>query len=100
MVATLNLSIIVGVFALIAPLGLINPARAAVRCRWPMNIGLGAFNVVLVRLASVAGPFAIASFAARPEAMPMPAMHISRQSNRATIHLHYHIESQFEFSPF
>ena len=34
-----------------------------------MNIGLGAFNLVLVRLASVAGPFAIAWFAARPEAM-------------------------------
>lgn len=62
---TYALPILIGVFMLIAALELVSPARAAVRSRWPLNIGLGALNLVLVRLASVAGPFAIASLAAQ-----------------------------------
>ena len=56
--------IILITFLLIAALELISPARAAVRKRWPLNIGLGALNLLLVRLASVAGPFAIVTLAA------------------------------------
>jgi sterol desaturase/sphingolipid hydroxylase (fatty acid hydroxylase superfamily) len=59
------LPIIIATFLLIAALELVSPARVAARKRWPLNIGLGAFNLLLVRLASVAGPFAIASFAAQ-----------------------------------
>lgn len=59
-----SFSIIIAVFMLIAAIELVSPARAAVRSRWPLNIALGAFNLLLVRLASVAGPFAIAAFAA------------------------------------
>lgn len=59
-----SFSIIIATFLLIAALELISPARAAVRSRWPLNIALGALNLVLVRLASVAGPFAIATLAA------------------------------------
>jgi sterol desaturase/sphingolipid hydroxylase (fatty acid hydroxylase superfamily) len=62
---TFSLSIIIGVFLVIALLELISPARTPVRGRWPINIGLGAFNLLLVRLASVAGPFALASLAAQ-----------------------------------
>jgi sterol desaturase/sphingolipid hydroxylase (fatty acid hydroxylase superfamily) len=60
-----SFAIIIGVFMLIAALELISPARAAARGRWPLNIGLGAFNLLLVRLASVAGPFALATLAAQ-----------------------------------
>jgi sterol desaturase/sphingolipid hydroxylase (fatty acid hydroxylase superfamily) len=60
---TYSLGIIIAAFVLIAALELISPARATVRSRWPLNIGLGMFNLLLVRLASVAGPFALASFA-------------------------------------
>jgi sterol desaturase/sphingolipid hydroxylase (fatty acid hydroxylase superfamily) len=56
---TLSFSIIIAVFMLIAALELISPARASTRKRWPLNIALGALNLVLVRLASVAGPFAV-----------------------------------------
>ena len=56
--------IIVGVFILIAVVEVIRPARAAVRGRWPVNIGFGALNLLLIRLASAAGPFALASLAA------------------------------------
>ena len=59
-----SFSIIIAVFLLIAALEFVSPARAAVRSRWPINIGLGALNLLLVRLASVAGPFAIATLAA------------------------------------
>jgi sterol desaturase/sphingolipid hydroxylase (fatty acid hydroxylase superfamily) len=59
------LPIIIGVFLLIAALELISPARPSARQRWPLNIGLGALNLGLVRLASVAGPFAMASLAAQ-----------------------------------
>jgi sterol desaturase/sphingolipid hydroxylase (fatty acid hydroxylase superfamily) len=62
---TFSLSVIIGTFLLIAALELISPARASARGRWPLNIGLGALNLGLVRLASVAGPFAMASFAAQ-----------------------------------
>jgi sterol desaturase/sphingolipid hydroxylase (fatty acid hydroxylase superfamily) len=62
---TYSFAIIIAAFALIAALELISPARAAARSRWPVNIGLGALNLLLVRLASVAGPFALASFAAQ-----------------------------------
>ncbi|MEK6638394.1 MAG: sterol desaturase family protein [Pseudomonadota bacterium] len=58
-------TIIISVFLLIAGLELISPARAAVRRRWPLNIALGVLNLVLVRLASVVGPFAVATLAAR-----------------------------------
>lgn len=61
---TLSLLIIIAVFMLIAALEFVSPARAAVRSRWPLNIALGALNLVLVRLASIVGPFAIAAFAA------------------------------------
>jgi sterol desaturase/sphingolipid hydroxylase (fatty acid hydroxylase superfamily) len=60
-----SFAIIIAVFVLIAALELVSPARAAARGRWPLNIGLGALNLVLVRLASVAGPFVMASFAAQ-----------------------------------
>jgi sterol desaturase/sphingolipid hydroxylase (fatty acid hydroxylase superfamily) len=60
-----SIGIIITTFVLIAALELISPARAAVRKRWPLNIGLGALNLLLVRLASVAGPFALASLAAQ-----------------------------------
>lgn len=56
--------IIIAVFMLIAALEFVSPARAADRSRWPLNIALGALNLVLVRLASIVGPFAIAAFAA------------------------------------
>lgn len=59
------LPIILTTFLLIAAFEVISPARAAVRKRWPVNIGLGVLNLLLVRLASIAGPFAIASFAAQ-----------------------------------
>ena len=59
-----SFSIIIALFLMIAALELVSPARAAVRKRWPLNIGLGALNLVLVRFASVAGPFAIATLAA------------------------------------
>jgi sterol desaturase/sphingolipid hydroxylase (fatty acid hydroxylase superfamily) len=62
-----SLAIILTTFVLIAALELISPARAAVRKRWPLNIGLGALNLLLVRLASVAGPFAFASLAAQQD---------------------------------
>ncbi len=58
------LPIIIATFLLIAALEFVSPARAAVRSRWPLNIALGALNLVLVRLASVAGPFAVTAFAA------------------------------------
>ena len=61
---TLNLSIIVAVFVLIVALELASPARAAVRGRWPANVGLGVLNLLLVRLASAAGPAALAAIAA------------------------------------
>ncbi len=61
---TYALPIIITAFILIAALELISPARAAVRGRWPLNIGLGALNLLLVRVASVAGPFAIVTLAA------------------------------------
>jgi sterol desaturase/sphingolipid hydroxylase (fatty acid hydroxylase superfamily) len=60
-----SLAIILTTFLLIAALELISPARAAARGRWPVNIGLGALNLLLVRLASVAGPFALAALAAQ-----------------------------------
>jgi sterol desaturase/sphingolipid hydroxylase (fatty acid hydroxylase superfamily) len=60
-----SFAIILAAFLLIAALELISPARVAVRSRWPLNVGLGALNLLLVRLASVAGPFAMASFAAQ-----------------------------------
>ncbi len=62
---TYALPTIIAVFMLIAALELISPARAALRKRWPLNIGLGALNLVLVRLASIAGPFAIGTLAAQ-----------------------------------
>lgn len=61
---TLSLLILIGVFLMIAALELASPARPAARGRWPLNIALGALNLLLVRLVSVAGPFAIAAFAA------------------------------------
>ena len=64
---TFSLLIIIGIFLVIALLELVSPARVAARKRWPLNIGLGAFNLLLVRLASVAGPFAIASLAAQQD---------------------------------
>jgi sterol desaturase/sphingolipid hydroxylase (fatty acid hydroxylase superfamily) len=57
------LPIILTIFLLIAALELVSPARAAVRSRWPLNIALGVLNLLLVRLASIAGPFAIATLA-------------------------------------
>jgi sterol desaturase/sphingolipid hydroxylase (fatty acid hydroxylase superfamily) len=59
------LPIILATFLLIAALELISPARRPKRGRWPLNIGLGALNLGLVRLASIAGPFALASLAAQ-----------------------------------
>jgi sterol desaturase/sphingolipid hydroxylase (fatty acid hydroxylase superfamily) len=64
---TYTFSIIIVAFVLIAALELISPARAAVRARWTLNIGLGVLNLVLVRLAAVAGPFAVATFAAQQD---------------------------------
>jgi sterol desaturase/sphingolipid hydroxylase (fatty acid hydroxylase superfamily) len=64
---TLSAWIIIGTFVLIAGLELISPARTPVRARWPLNIGLGVLNLVLVRLAAVAGPFAVATFAAQQD---------------------------------
>lgn len=61
---TLSLLIIIAVFVLIAALELVSPARAAVRKRWPLNIALGALNLVVVRLASIVGPFTIVTLAA------------------------------------
>ena len=61
---TLSLSIIVAVFVLIVALELASPARAAVRGRWPANVGLGVLNLLLVRLAGFAGPAALAAIAA------------------------------------
>ncbi len=58
------LPIIIAVFVLIAALELISPARAAARGRWPLNIGLGVLNLILVRLAIALGTFALASLAA------------------------------------
>jgi sterol desaturase/sphingolipid hydroxylase (fatty acid hydroxylase superfamily) len=60
-----SFAILIATFALIAALELVSPARPSARQRWPLNIGLGAFNLLLVRLASVAGPFALASLAAQ-----------------------------------
>jgi sterol desaturase/sphingolipid hydroxylase (fatty acid hydroxylase superfamily) len=56
--------ILIAMFIMIAVAELIRPARAAVRGRWPANISFGAINLLLVRLASAAGPFAVASLAA------------------------------------
>ena len=61
----LSLIIIVAVFVLIMALECVRPARAAVRGRWPVNIGLGVFNLLLVRLATFAGPAALAATAAQ-----------------------------------
>jgi sterol desaturase/sphingolipid hydroxylase (fatty acid hydroxylase superfamily) len=60
-----SLSLIIGAFLIIALLELFSPAREPARGRWALNIGLGTLNLVLVRLASVAGPFAMASLAAQ-----------------------------------
>lgn len=60
-----SLAIIAGAYGLIAVLELISPARAAVRKRWPLNIGLGALNLLLVWLSSRVGPFALAMLAAQ-----------------------------------
>ncbi len=60
-----SFAIIIAAFVLVAALEQISPARTPARGRWPMNIGLGALNLLLVRLASIAGPFAIATLAAQ-----------------------------------
>lgn len=60
---TLSTIIILTVLLLILGLELIRPARAPARRRWPLNLGLGALNLLLVRLAAAAGPAALASYA-------------------------------------
>ncbi len=50
----------VAVALLIALAELVWPARAPVRTRWAINIALGIGNLLLLRLLSVAGPFAFA----------------------------------------
>ena len=59
-----SLIIIVAAFLAIAALEFANPARTAVRSRWPVNIGLGTINLILVRLAAFVGPAVLASLAA------------------------------------
>lgn len=61
---SIGLVIVIATFVLIVGVEAIHPARAAVRGRWPVNVGLGALNLVLVRLAGAAGPFALARIAA------------------------------------
>ncbi len=52
------------IFALLlAAVEVASPARAAVRGRWPVNIGLGLVTLVLLRLLAVVGPFAAAGWA-------------------------------------
>ena len=60
-----SLAILVGTFGLIAVLELVSPARVPSRGRWPLNVGLGALNLLLVRICSAIGPFALTAFAAR-----------------------------------
>ena len=60
----LNLIIMVAVFVLITALEVASPARAAVRGRWPVNVGLGVLNLLLVRVVAFAGPAALAVIAA------------------------------------
>lgn len=60
---TLSTFVILAVLLAILGLELIQPARAPARGRWPLNIGLGAVNLTLVRLAAAAGPAALASYA-------------------------------------
>jgi sterol desaturase/sphingolipid hydroxylase (fatty acid hydroxylase superfamily) len=40
-----------------------SPARAAVRSRWPVNIGLGVVTLVLLRVLAMVGPLAAAGWA-------------------------------------
>lgn len=59
-----SLILITAVLAALFALELIYPARPAARQRWPLNIALGAVNLLLVRLCAAFGPFALASIAA------------------------------------
>lgn len=60
---TFSTIVILAVLLTILILELIRPERGPARGRWPLNIGLGALNLLLVRLTAVAGPAALASYA-------------------------------------
>jgi sterol desaturase/sphingolipid hydroxylase (fatty acid hydroxylase superfamily) len=59
-----TLFILPALFAALALAEVWVPARAAVRGRWPVNLALGAINLLLVRTLAMAGPVAAATWAA------------------------------------
>ncbi|MEY4270078.1 MAG: hypothetical protein RLZZ58_1294 [Pseudomonadota bacterium] len=64
MTLTPALFILPALFAALALAEAWVPARAAARGRWPVNLALGAANLLLVRTLALAGPVAAAAWAA------------------------------------
>lgn len=60
---TLAIPAIAVTLTILAALELLHPARPAMRRRWPLNIGLGLLNQILMRLTTMVGPAALASWA-------------------------------------
>lgn len=60
---TLASAVLAACFVALALLEHWRPVRAATRSRWPLNLGLGLASMLLVRLASVAGPLGAALWA-------------------------------------
>jgi sterol desaturase/sphingolipid hydroxylase (fatty acid hydroxylase superfamily) len=59
----LGFAFVIVVALMLAAGEVVSPARVAVRSRWPVNIGLGVLNLLLLRLLAIVGSFAAASFA-------------------------------------
>lgn len=75
------IAVIATALVLVALAELARPDRPAARGRWSVNFGLGLFNALLVRLASVAAPAGVAVLAAsanygvlRQVDLPIPAV--------------------------
>lgn len=65
MAMPLSLISVLIAFGLVVLAELASPARPAARGRWPLNIGIGLLNLLLVRLFAIIGPSALAGLAAR-----------------------------------